>query len=98
MPGTLLPAGSVRENEVRSLEQPYKATAGKGTGTSRSTAIGGTSYHNIAEEHFSNRYREAGLELSEGDYRDLTREAFSRPAPEECGESLQQGWTSPAAT
>ena len=59
----------------------------------------GVPYDNISEEETIDRYREVAPELSEEDYRDSAREAFSRLVPEERvefvrqlrEESLQQG-------
>ena len=59
----------------------------------------GTPYDDISEAEVIDRYREVTPKLSEGDYQDLAREAFSRLEPEERvefgrqlrEESLQQG-------
>ncbi|MDP8952445.1 MAG: hypothetical protein M3N18_09435 [Actinomycetota bacterium] len=59
----------------------------------------GAPYDDISDEETIDRYREVAPELSEEDYRDAAREAFSRLAPEERlefgrqlrEESLQQG-------
>jgi hypothetical protein len=63
----------------------------------------GAPYDDISEEETIDRYREVAPELSEEDYRDVAREAFSRLAPEERmefgrqlrEESLQQGCNLP---
>ena len=44
---------------------------------------GAPPYEDISEEEAMDRYHEVALELSEEDYRDSAREAFSRMAPEE---------------
>ena len=64
----------------------------------------GAPYDNISEEETIDRYREIAPELSEEDYRDSAREAFSRMAPEERmefgrqlhEESLQRGCDFPS--
>ena len=63
----------------------------------------GAPYDNISEEEVIDRYREVAPELSEEDYRDSAREAFSGITPEERAEfgrqlreeSLQQGCAFP---